>query len=470
MTAVLALGLSAHARSRAWRARCARSGPGRRRRHLPDLFARRHRGRRRRADRARDPRPAPRADRCCTPRSRRSPRAAVILVVRGQTEIARGTGTEGAALVLAVCVAAALVCAAAVLATGALDAGPQAAAPEQAGARARRRHRRGRAGAGRRRSDRVSSDSAVDELRGPPPANRLVRSGGPAHDARERPVRRLGGGARHPCGGAAGTGTGRERSSSRGTAARATRSSSATRIPSTSRASPRRGGSGSRRACSSSAVSCGPGTRLRVRARRDPVDAGYLGALLAAFVVYLAYAGYDWMWELTAVSVFGLVAASIAIGSAGRGARRRARLARPRRRSAWSRWSPASPSCPGWCRRRRSGRVRTRCAQGDFPTALTDAEDAVASAPWAASPYVHRGSAARARRPAHRRAHGHPARDPSGSRRTTGIRCCSRGSRRFAAASARRSQPSVPRAALRRRRSSTPAGRGRSRRPTTRDR
>ena len=47
------------------------------------------------------------------------------------------------------------------------------------------------------------------------------------------------------------------------------------------------------------------------------MQAGMLGALLATFVVYLAYAGYDWMWELTAVSLFGLVAVAIAIGSGG---------------------------------------------------------------------------------------------------------------------------------------------------------
>ena len=65
------------------------------------------------------------------------------------------------------------------------------------------------------------------------------------------------------------------------------------------------------------------------------------GALLAAFVVYLAYAGYDWMWELTAVGVFALIAVSIAIGVRGPRAGRRARLARAGRRSAWSRWSSA---------------------------------------------------------------------------------------------------------------------------------
>ena len=50
----------------------------------------------------------------------------------------------------------------------------------------------------------------------------------------------------------------------------------------------------------------GVGVALAVRERGDPVNAGYLGALLAAFVVFLAYAGYDWMWEETAVAVFGL--------------------------------------------------------------------------------------------------------------------------------------------------------------------
>ena len=133
------------------------------------------------------------------------------------------------------------------------------------------------------------------------------------------------------------------------------------------------------------------GARLRVRARRDPTDAGYLGALLACFVVYLAYAGYDWMWELTAVSVFGLVAASIAIGSAGSvrvGAPRLARALGTVPGRADRRAHPAARAGrDGQDQIEPAGGPRRRLRQA----ALTDAEDAVASAPWAASPYVHRG-------------------------------------------------------------------------------
>ena len=55
----------------------------------------------------------------------------------------------------------------------------------------------------------------------------------------------------------------------------------------------------------------------RSRASEIRSQPGYLGALVASFVVYLAYAGYDWMWELTAVSMLAWSPPAIALGSAG---------------------------------------------------------------------------------------------------------------------------------------------------------
>ena len=94
--------------------------------------------------------------------------------------------------------------------------------------------------------------------------------------------------------------------------------SSAMRTRSISRAWPRRDGSGSRRACSSSgallAVAVTP-PRPRPRGSRSTLAISARCSRRSSSSSRTP--GYDWMWELTAVSVFGLVAASIAIGSAG---------------------------------------------------------------------------------------------------------------------------------------------------------
>jgi tetratricopeptide (TPR) repeat protein len=126
-----------------------------------------------------------------------------------------------------------------------------------------------------------------------------------------------------------------------------------------------------------------------VRARGDATEAGWLAALLATFAVFLAYAGYDWMWELTAVSMFGLVAASIAVGAAG------TPRARPLRWPVRGALAVAAliaglVQLPGLVSTAEIRTSQQEVRAGDLEAAMVDAEDAVASAPWAASPYVHR--------------------------------------------------------------------------------
>jgi len=313
--------------------------------------------------------------------------AGVILVIRGHAEIARGTGTEGAGSVLGVCVGAALVCAAAAVVTGAVDADRRLRLP----IRPARLLALGTGvvvvilavtiGPG-------VADSAVDELRGPPPASRsadpaarlatlssarygLWRTALDVHSA--EPLR--------------GTGPGTfefewNRSPRYEQFARDAHSFY---LESLAEA----GWLGLAAGLLFLGGLLWAGSSLRVRARRDPVDAGYLGALLAAFVVYLAFAGYDWMWELTAVSAFALIAVSIAIGSAGRvragglGWRARAALGLVALMAGLT-------QLPGMVATAKIRASQQAVRDDDLSTALTDAEDAVASAPWASSPYVHR--------------------------------------------------------------------------------
>jgi Tfp pilus assembly protein PilF len=126
-----------------------------------------------------------------------------------------------------------------------------------------------------------------------------------------------------------------------------------------------------------------------IRERGDPAKAGFRGVLLAGFVIFLAYAGFDWMWEETAVAVFGLAAASIAIGSTSE-----PREAPPR---VWVRVLAAFVALaigltqlPGLVSTAQIRSSQTAAQRGDLAAAEVDAGDAVASAPWAASPYVQR--------------------------------------------------------------------------------
>ena len=212
---------------------------------------------------------------------------------------------------LVVCIVAAVVCAAAVLATGALDADRRLRLPS-------RPARVLAIGTGvvvldpwPSRSGRASWTRRSTSSAGPPPAEPVGRPGGAPRARSAAPGtasgRRRSTSTRRACCTATGPGTFEfawNRSPRYEEFVRDAHSFYLESLAEEGWLGPRR------RACSSSEVCCWSASRLRVRARRDPIDAGYLGALLACFVVYLAYAGYDWMWELTAVSVFGLVAAS----------------------------------------------------------------------------------------------------------------------------------------------------------------
>ena len=173
--------------------------------------------------------------------------AAVILVIRGQPEIARGDGDRGCrARARSSCVVAARACA------------PRSRSrrrrwtpdrrlrlPSRPARAARDRHRRRRAARSAVAIGPGLVDRGLDELRGPPPADRVGRSGRSAQHASA----------------ARGTACGRRRSTSMRAEPLARdgpghvrvrvepqpallRSSSATRTPSTSRAWPRRAGSG----------------------------------------------------------------------------------------------------------------------------------------------------------------------------------------------------------------------------------
>jgi tetratricopeptide (TPR) repeat protein len=136
-------------------------------------------------------------------------------------------------------------------------------------------------------------------------------------------------------------------------------------------------------------------TRLRARASRD---AGAAAALLVAFLLFLFHAGVDWMWESTAVGALAVVAIATAIAG---GARRREREAPRAAGPRWRRLAPRAamaagalvaialqlPATVSVSQVRRSQQAENAHR---FELAVQRANDAIAAAPWAATPYLQR--------------------------------------------------------------------------------
>jgi hypothetical protein len=114
-------------------------------------------------------------------------------------------------------------------------------------------------------------------------------------------------------------------------------------------------------------------------------------AMTGAFLVFLVAAGFDWMWEETAVTflAIGGVAAAAAGGSL--------RLSRSQRRIGGPGWRVAlvcvsllacAIQIPGIVGTQRTRAAETANATGDAAAAVTLAEEAHDAEPWAATPWV----------------------------------------------------------------------------------
>jgi hypothetical protein len=112
--------------------------------------------------------------------------------------------------------------------------------------------------------------------------------------------------------------------------------------------------------------------------------------VIAAFVVFAAYAAVDWMWEMGAVGTLALGGVAVA-GAAGF----------PRARTGSVHWAirtglaiaavlALASQIPTLVSVQRTRAADTALARGDLPRARTLADQAVRAEPWAASPYSER--------------------------------------------------------------------------------
>lgn len=125
--------------------------------------------------------------------------------------------------------------------------------------------------------------------------------------------------------------------------------------------------------------------------RRREIAVG--SALIASFVVFLAYAGIDWMWELGAIGTLAI--GGIAVAGAG-GFDRSSRT--PLR--AWMRaalvvvaLAASISQVPGLVSTERIRASEAKLAAGDSDQALRLADQAIDAEPWAGSPYAARSLA-----------------------------------------------------------------------------
>lgn len=119
---------------------------------------------------------------------------------------------------------------------------------------------------------------------------------------------------------------------------------------------------------------------------------GIQGGLVAVFVGFTFQAGVDWMWESTAVTIFAL--ATIAVAGAAASERR------PERLSATTSIGLVLVSAlaaitmfAGLANQRQIEKSQTAFRAGDFPSALEHADDAIEAERWSAPAYAQRALA-----------------------------------------------------------------------------
>jgi hypothetical protein len=125
--------------------------------------------------------------------------------------------------------------------------------------------------------------------------------------------------------------------------------------------------------------------------RRREISAG--SAMIASFVVFLAYAGIDWMWELGAIGTLAI--GGVAAAGAGGFERAPASPLRPWARAAVVTLALAAGAVqvPGLVATERIRASDSALAAGNFARAKELADQAVDAEPWAGSPYAARALA-----------------------------------------------------------------------------
>jgi O-Antigen ligase len=127
------------------------------------------------------------------------------------------------------------------------------------------------------------------------------------------------------------------------------------------------------------------------RSRRGSSAAACVAAT-AAFIVFMVQASVDWMWQSTAVTVLALTGVAIVTSRASRprAQSRRATLLAARVVLAVAAIAAGAVQVPGLLSQEEIHASQTAARSGQGGQALAWANDAVSAEPWAASPYLQR--------------------------------------------------------------------------------
>jgi hypothetical protein len=142
-------------------------------------------------------------------------------------------------------------------------------------------------------------------------------------------------------------------------------------------------------------VAIGGGLALAVRARMRmtrSADIGPAAAMISTGIIFAISAGFDWMWELTAVTALGLSAIGVMLASQAERVRRGAMRPAVRAGAVVLAVLAVASQVPGLISTARERESTDRLAEGETASALTLADEAIDAEPWSSSAYLQRAA------------------------------------------------------------------------------
>lgn len=116
--------------------------------------------------------------------------------------------------------------------------------------------------------------------------------------------------------------------------------------------------------------------------------------MVSAYVVFLAVAGFDWLWEIPAITLFGVSAGVIAATADSSPRRTRSTKLTGRQLAATSAAVLAGVALiPNLVATQRVRASATQLAIADYDGAIGEASEAIDATPWGATSYAQRALA-----------------------------------------------------------------------------
>jgi hypothetical protein len=136
------------------------------------------------------------------------------------------------------------------------------------------------------------------------------------------------------------------------------------------------------------------GAAHELRRSRSSGDASAFTAMVSAYVIFLVFAGFDWLWEIPAITLFGVSAGVIAAAADSSPRRTRSAKLSGRQLAAVAAAVLAGVALiPNLVATQRVRASSAELAIADYDGAIGEASEGVDAAPWAATSYAQRSLA-----------------------------------------------------------------------------